>query len=382
MESPTISNALTPLNDLHVHPQDKLEDTIGLCLSGGGYRAMLFHCGALWRLAQLDLLPSVSRISSVSGGSITSALLGLKWTTLQNTTHPLATLVEEVVTPLRRFAKTSIDISSVLKGVLLPGTINEFVSRALAEHLFDMATLQDLPDEPRFIINATNVQSGSLWRFSKPYMRDYQVGEISRPNTSLAEAVAASAAFPPFLSPATLMLDDDMFAPPEDEPLHKEPYTSRVVLSDGGVYDNLGLETVWKRCKTVWVSDAGQKLVPEPTPSGNWLLHTRRILDIVDNQVRSLRKRQLFAAHGQNGRKVAYWGIRSDIANYPTRSLECEFSRTIELANIPTGLSALSDELQERLINWGYAICDASLRSWQDPHIGAAAALPYPKRGI
>ena len=49
---------------------DRLEDTIGLCLSGGGYRAMLFHAGALWRLNEFALLPKLARISSVSGGSI------------------------------------------------------------------------------------------------------------------------------------------------------------------------------------------------------------------------------------------------------------------------------------------------------------------------
>jgi NTE family protein len=50
---------------------------IALCLSGGGYRAMLFHVGALLRLNELGLLLSLDRVSSVSGGSITAALLDL-----------------------------------------------------------------------------------------------------------------------------------------------------------------------------------------------------------------------------------------------------------------------------------------------------------------
>jgi NTE family protein len=48
--------------------------------------------------------------------------------------------------------------------------------------------------------------------------------------------------------------------------LHEEPYTTQLVLSDGGVYDNLGLETVWKRYKTVLVSDAGGRMAAEPDP--------------------------------------------------------------------------------------------------------------------
>src|SRR5260370_41264574 len=55
---------------------------IALCLSGGGYRAMLFHLGALWRLNELGYLPQLERVSSVSGGSITAAVLGLNWTRL------------------------------------------------------------------------------------------------------------------------------------------------------------------------------------------------------------------------------------------------------------------------------------------------------------
>ena len=54
------------------------EPGMALCLSGGGYRAKMFHVGALWRLYEAGLLRGMKRISSVSGGSITAGLLGLK----------------------------------------------------------------------------------------------------------------------------------------------------------------------------------------------------------------------------------------------------------------------------------------------------------------
>ena len=66
---------LIPVDD----PNGKPEPGTGLCLSGGGYRAMVFHLGALWRLYDAGLLRGLNRISSVSGGSITSGLLALKW---------------------------------------------------------------------------------------------------------------------------------------------------------------------------------------------------------------------------------------------------------------------------------------------------------------
>src|SRR5437773_6354039 len=46
-----------------------------LCLSGGGYRATLFHLGALTRLNELGVLGQIDTFCSVSGGSIASALL-------------------------------------------------------------------------------------------------------------------------------------------------------------------------------------------------------------------------------------------------------------------------------------------------------------------
>src|SRR5438046_469140 len=61
------------------HP---LEPGIALALSGGGFRAMLFHAGALLRLNEFGLLSKVARISSVSGGSIASGYLAYGWRNL------------------------------------------------------------------------------------------------------------------------------------------------------------------------------------------------------------------------------------------------------------------------------------------------------------
>ena len=48
---------------------------MGLCLSGGGYRAALFHLGALRRLDELGVLGQVRTISAVSGGALIANLL-------------------------------------------------------------------------------------------------------------------------------------------------------------------------------------------------------------------------------------------------------------------------------------------------------------------
>ncbi|PYQ81562.1 MAG: patatin [Acidobacteria bacterium] len=357
---------------------------VGLCLSGGGYRAMIFHVGVLWRLCQAGVLRSVSRISSVSGGSITAGLLALKWKQLSFDPARLdADFARLVVEPLRALASETIDADAIILGLVLPGRVSDRVVAAYQQHLFGDATLQDLPDAPRFVINATNVQSGVLWRFSKPFMGDYRVGLVNAPAIPLAQAVAASSAFPPLLSPLELRLDPSQFTAGSGYDLQRAPFTSKVVLSDGGVYDNLGLETVWKRYDTVLVSDGGGKMPPQEEPKTDWARHAYRILDIVDNQVRSLRKRLLIDSYKSGARNGAYWGIRTNVGDYGLPdTLPCPFDRTTELAETPTRLKRMDDALQERLINWGYAVCDAALRAHVDPALRRADAFPYPALGV
>ncbi len=355
------------------------EEGIGLCLSGGGYRAMIFHLGTLVRLNEAGLLGKISRISSVSGGSITAAHLGLKWSGLDFDAAGRARKLDAVVADIRRMASTDVDAGAIIGGILLPGTIADRVAAAYAKALFGDATLQDLPDDtggkaPRFVINATNVQTAALWRFSHRYMGDYRVGLVPRPTTKLAVAVAASSAFPPLLSPVELPVTQP-WDPAVAADLTGPEFRGRIILSDGGVYDNLGLETVFKKYRTVLVSDAGQKIEPEADPKDDWARHSIRIMSITDNQVRSLRKRELIDAYQRGDHSGAYWGIRTDFANYGLAAdpLGCAGRDPTRLADIPTRLAAMPTAEQDALINWGYAITDAALRA----HFGPALQQQY-----
>jgi NTE family protein len=358
----------------------------GLCLSGGGYRAMVFHLGALMRLNEAGLLPGLDRISSVSGGSITSATLGLRWSELGWRDGIAARLDELVVEPVRALARHTIDISSVVEGLLPFTTVGERVAHAYREHLFGDATLQALPADaegPRFVICATNLESGELFRFSRPYAADWRVGQIAAPRFPLADAVAASSAFPPVLSPFDLKPPPGAWTTLDGNDLTTPRYRDKLSLSDGGVYDNLGLETVWKRCKTVLVSDAGGHIADDPDPPHDWPRQTLRVLGVIDNQVRDLRKRQTISSYEMGLREGGYWGIRSHVADYGLADpLDCPEERTEALARLPTRLAALDDATQERLINWGYAICDTAVRRWVVPALPRPAGFPYPARGV
>lgn len=367
-----------PLTNLNAK-SDVPSDGIGLCLSGGGFRAMLFHLGALWRFVDAGQLKSLTRISSVSGGSITAGVLALCWDDLKDgDTH---TFESAVVTPIRQLASITIDRMSIISGALMPGGISDYVSEAYSKHLFGDKTLQDLPDQPKFIINATNLETGSLFRFSKKHNSDWRLGQIFNPKTKISDAVAASSAFPPLLSPFILKAAPQDFLKRTDI---DDDFLTDISLTDGGVYDNLGLETVWKRCSTVFISDGGGRLADDSEPAADWGRQSKRILDVIDHQVRNLRKRQVIQSLANKNRKGAYWGIRTDISNFGLGddSLFCPYYKTLAIADEPTRLKRMTSERQEQIINWGYAVTDAALRRHYNTSLSRPTSFPYPDTGI
>jgi NTE family protein len=219
-------------------------------------------------------------------------------------------------------------------------------------------------------------------------MADYKVGQVLHPDVELATAVAASSAFPPFLSPVKLKIEQGAMVPfdrDDPPPFHEEPYTRKAVLSDGGVYDNLGLETAVGRCDVVLVSDGGGKLKPVKRPWRNWPMHTLRVLGVIDSQVRALRARDLvddFDDRRARGEKTgALWAIRTPIASYRVEdALPAPPEQTDVLAATKTRLGKLPEDHQRRLVNWGYAVSDAAIRSYVAP--GPRPEFPYPGAGV
>lgn len=372
-----------------VEQHDGPAQGIALCLSGGGYRAMLFHLGTLWRLNELGYLPKLDRVSSVSGGSITAGVLAKHWGELAFDGNGVAQNFQSTVAAdLLELAGRTIDVWVVLSGLLSFSSIGDRLAAAYRSHLFGKRTLQDLPDHPQFVINATNLQSGALWRFSKARMADYRVGQVLNPEVELAVAVAASSAFPPVLSPVCLKLAEGVVVDFPDEPppsLHFPPYTTAVVLSDGGVYDNLGLQQA-TGFPVALVSDGGAKMPDEKSPHRFWPLQLLRVLGVIDNQVLALRKQHLISSYEDQANRLdgAYWGIRTLIAKYHVPTLPAPPERTLELAATPTRLARLPEQLRHRLVNWGYAVSDAAMRAHvlPQPPQPPPPEFPFPKDGV
>jgi len=364
---------------------------LGLALSGGGFRATLFHVGSLLRINNAGFLPEIKEVTSVSGGSIIAAHLGVNWSTLQFNDDNVATNFDEVIVdPIRDFCGRTVDVGVILGGILSPiRHPSQLLNKNYRKHLFGDRTLQDLPatgDGPRFTIYATSLQTGASVRFTRDYLGEYHLGQIANPEIAIATAVAASSAFPPPLCPVKVKLDSGKWVKSHISDLHDDEYLkSTMLLGDGGIYDNLGLERLTKNCDEIFVSDAGAPFgVDRKLKAGRFsqLVRTKRALDIMSNQVRALRSRHLVQEFEDATKRGAYWGIGTRIGEFPlaeknlSPALVSDSDTTRKISGMRTRLNKFSDEEQGRLINWGFALADAALRSRYDASIAAQDGLP------
>ena len=180
------------------------EHGIALCLSGGGYRAMLFHVGALWRLNEPACLPKLDRISSVSGGSITAGVLALRWSGSASTAAASPQPSRGGSIPFAQMAgKTIDDRRDPRRDCCCPARSAPRSPAAYGKHLFGDATLQDLPRPPALRHQRDQrADRDRCWRFiAAVHGRLPGRARSTNPTVALALAVAASSAFPPVLSP-------------------------------------------------------------------------------------------------------------------------------------------------------------------------------------
>lgn len=356
--------------------------SIALSLSGGGYRATLFHAGALRRLAELGVLDRITHVSAVSGGAIAAGV----WAD-DLRTHPGGDTLDRarrIEARILALCREHVDTGAIIGGVLNPfKSINETLIGAYRKHLFpDDPRLDQLPVAPHFIFCATNLSTGRQVYMERDGISDYRVGEHPYVAT-LCEAVAASSAFPPFLSSMDLSLDPALWrlSPYRRETGLGAPSTLR--LTDGGAYDNLGLEPVWmKGHDYLLVSDAGAPYVEDDEVRTDWFSQVTAALDIATDQSRGLRKRWLISrfnqAPGTPGyARGAYWGIASDVEDYHfSDAMPVKKEKSRPLRRIATRLAPFDTDVDKRLINWGYAMADTAIRTWRSDLIKGTAPPP------
>jgi len=225
---------------------------IGLALSGGGFRATLFHLGVVRLLAEIGQLSQVKRIGAVSGGSILAAHLVLHWKQYTGSNEDFDKAAQEIIKFVQRDVRGRVIRRWLLAWLCLAlprllmlrsrrWTFTNLLQKQYGR-LYKDKSLEDLraPDRPQVYFYSASLTTGVVCSFSRSGFRWHDKFDnplersIRAPNTPIAFAVAASSAFPPLFPPIqisneTLFCDKGTF-----------PYSH--YLTDGGVYDNLGID--------------------------------------------------------------------------------------------------------------------------------------------
>jgi NTE family protein len=363
---------------------------IALCLSGGGYRASLFHLGALRRLHEIGLLRRVDAVSSVSGGSIFSAFLA---TTMVRKSLANALAFQDwendVAKPFRQFTSHDIRTLPVLLHCLwnwLWPTPRLRQLQSTYHSLLTSLTLGQLPEFPRFILCATDLTFGVNWEFGLGYAGDYQVGYSKAASSwPLARAVAASSSFPPIFGPMRIRANPADFEDGNYRKANRAKILSRIALSDGGVYDNMGLEPVWKKFEYVLISDCGAPFsfrIGE-APWSRLLRYT----SVLTKQTAALRLRAFFADIQFKEFDGTHWSLTQSLppgVPPPADSLAGYSQDLVEnvIANIRTDLDSFTEPEKCILENHGYFVADRAIRTYLPQLIAPAsppACAPHPE---
>lgn len=230
---------------------------IGLALSGGGSRAIAFHLGCLRALHDLDVLNDVKVLSSISGGSVIGAYYAYspeksfedfekEIKVILKKGFQLKTFMEMLKPQRLAPVLASFTLSCIQEPFALftknDWLLPRFQSRTdMLRYVFSNELFKDLMiSSPRrnnmeVVIGACELRTGTAFRFGNLCSGNGRFGEIEHNDIDLAFAVAASAAHPVLL-------------PAFDKSLSFEKQgrksKHRVILTDGGVYDNLGVQVL------------------------------------------------------------------------------------------------------------------------------------------
>jgi NTE family protein len=260
---------------------------------------------------------------------------------------------------------------SLISGTLsLKDTVGDKLAKAYEKGLFKGAMLQSIPrGAPGFIFYGTNLQTGSSVRIGKSELYDYKIGSYPKPDISIAQAVGISSAFPPMLSPVTMKLNVEQWKKSTlagiSEHFDNVQLRKKVLLADGGLYDNLGLEAVWKSRKYshVLCCDAGAPFKVHHKQKSNWYGQLMRMTSIMTDQQRALRKKIFIERITDEKFKGTYIGISTKIGAHKLEdSMTSDSATSAALQNLRSRLAAFNKTEQGHLINWGYALTDTAIR--------------------
>jgi len=317
---------------------------IGLGLSGGGFRASLYHIGVLAKLAELDVLRRVEVLSCVSGGSIIGAHYYLEVRKLLQSTKDehitrddYIEIVQRIAEDFLRGVQTNVRTRVAAEFITnLKMMFSQKYSRTMrAGELYERDIFSRVKDgeghrerwlsdliispagelenfsprngnwqrtakAPILILNAATLNTGHSWQFTAQWMGEPPAGIDSKIDGNdryrrmyyaeapeghrkvrLGHAVSASACVPGLFEP---IIFEGLF--PE----------RTVRLVDGGVCDNQGIGgLVEQDCNVILISDGSGQMGSQNEPSRGLLGVPLRSMDIVQSRVRASQYQDLNA---------------------------------------------------------------------------------------
>ncbi|OWK32011.1 patatin-like phospholipase family protein [Sphingomonas mucosissima] len=398
-------------------PGDQAKERIALALSGGGSRAMAFHLGCLRALHDLGILQRVSTMSAVSGGSVIAGIY---------CSHPgdfaaFERRVREVLSQgfLRPAVRTALTTDEGMRAIgtrvllAVDRTAAFVVRRALAavrsrpkwgwlgtspvlrrssrttilrrtfSKMFGGAKLTDLrSDRPRLVIVACELRAKAAFYFTADRLHCWRYGSSSSEGVELADAVAASAAYPAALPAIETVMSFEKSGRTERH---------RITLTDGGVYDNLGLAPFWPGRDSTISLDTGRHeriiacragyALNVADPASTMLSRMNAAFESVFARAQNLATTRLYdlARGGElRGFLLPYLGQRDANLRCPPDDLvRCE-----EVAGYPTNFSAMSAEWVDRLSRRGEQLVHALVRENWPEVLTANASVTFDRTGV
>lgn len=339
---------------------------LGLALSGGGFRATLYHLGVVRYLRDSGHLGNVTDIASVSGGTILAAHLVLHWDRYTGDDEAFASAADEVV----RFVQFDVRNHIVRRLPLLFAlrlfgklarwetshlTPNAVLERCYRDQLYGDTCLYELPNNPRLHILATNVSDGVMSVFNKDglFMQErgpfgeMEFRHVAARMASIPRVVGASSAFPGFFPPVDITAADLGV---------REGQFPTESFTDGGVYDNLGIRAfAWLKEEigefdNVLVSDAGKPFQVLSDRSLGFVGQSIRASDILWDRVWQLERENFGQQQGFSFLPITEIVSEEEDPNAQHAVVQ------MEVQSIRTDLDSFSDYEINALVRHGYEV--------------------------
>jgi NTE family protein len=374
--------------------------------SGGGFRATFFHAGVLRTLIRLGLKKRIKVVSSVSGGSITNALFGIRFDEIGCVEDYDHLVLEPMIVfskrdprnVLLRYRAMYILNRLIAAAGMLAGTpsnpISLFASRAnsqlfieqLDAILFEHKTLADLSQNVRIVLNATNLNNGARFRFDNSDFGDYKTGYSYEVNhLPLAQAVTASACFPGLFSPIKMDLRGYKFFLRDKQKRDADSPSAApdfVYLSDGGIFDNLGYYSLINEIERgrnafILISDAANRF-QNNNDEYRFFNALLRIKDVLMEQV-SNRDRRIIMDKLLSGQWTGLYFKLENSCRWFRESLPGKGAPTTEIpifgwsdstvsriAQIRTDLDEFSAAEIQSLVHHGETVTETTFARWHN----------------